>query len=169
MNNKYDLAFILETVYSKLSKEITNAYINNEINEVLLKYGFEVDSSKYNDYFINTSKILVIGDSRINNNDLLITAKKMGIDKDRIELVTEYKKLQHYNFRKLEYNMNYSDILVGPMPHKVKDYENFIATVEKNQEKYPKMIKITSSNELKISKSTLKEALLKTRLYLELN
>lgn len=169
MDNDLDLASILEKVYSKLSKEITNAYMNNELDEVLNKYGFEIEESKSNDYFVNNSKILIIGDSRIGIDDLINTAKKLGISKDKIEAVIEYKELQHYNFGKLEYNMNYSDILVGPIPHKVQEYDNFISTVEKNQEKYPKLIKITAANELKITKSTLKDALIKTRLYSELN
>ena len=64
--------------------------------------------------------------------------------------------------------MSYSDILVGPLPHKVKGIENyssFLAMAEANPEEFPKIIRLEGSNELKITKHSFLDGLLKTRLY----
>ena len=114
-----DLLEILEKIYTKLIKELTDAYHNGNLDEILKKYGLE-DEVEHFYYDANNSKIIVIGDSRINKNEMEIIAKKNGIDPRRIEFVLEFDKITNYNFEKFKYNLSYSDILIGPIPHKVK-------------------------------------------------
>ena len=67
--------------------------------------------------------------------------------------------------------MNYSDVLVGPMPHKVKGiegYSSFLAMVEHCPEEFPKVIRLENANELKITKESFKTGLLETRLYYDI-
>ena len=163
--NNMDLVQVLEKIRQKLTKEVTDAYYNGNLNELLKKYGLE-DEVEHFYYDTNHSKIIVIGDSRIDKNEMEIVAKKNGIDPCRIEFVLEYDKFSNYNFEKFKHNMSYSDILLGPIPHKVKGLDkssSFLAMVRKNPDVFPKVIDIRNSNELKITKTAFLNGLLKTR------
>ena len=167
MDKKIDLAEILEKVYGKISKEITDAYYNDEINYILEKYDLK-DEISYSYYDFNNAKILVIGNSMISKDVMVSIAKKYGIKENRLEFELDYDRLHNYNFGNLKNNMSYSDILVGPLPHKVKGIENyssFLAMAESNPEEFPKIIRLEGSNELKITKQSFLDGLLKTRLY----
>lgn len=167
MDKKTDLAEILEKVYGKISKEITDAYYNDEINYILEKYDLK-DEISYSYYDFNNAKILVIGNSMISKDVMISIAKKYGIKENRLEFELDYDRLHNYNFGNLKNNMSYSDILVGPLPHKVKGIENyssFLAMAEANPEEFPKIIRLEGSNELKITKQSFLDGLLKTRLY----
>ena len=163
----YTLTELLEQIYIKLTREVTNAYYNNEINDIMLKYDLlksEINIEKYD----RDAKILVLGALSCNKNDLLKKAKCLGIRKDQIEFGPDYMQLHNFNYEKLRNNSAYSDILVGPVPHKGKGidgYSSFIAMVESNPEEFPNIIKLDSSNELKITKNTFEKALVKTKLY----
>ena len=78
--NKTSLSEILERVYFKLSKEISEAYYNDSIDELLEKYGMQ-DEIEYNYYDSNNSKILILGDLAVNKDNLL---GKNGRDTDFI-------------------------------------------------------------------------------------
>lgn len=164
MKKKMELADILENIYQKISREITEAYFNDEIDIILEKYGLN-NKISYSYYDRNNAKILVVGDSAIGKDLLLRIAKKFGITEKQIELQLDYEKLTNYNFSKLQNSMTYSDVLVGPIPHKVGGLDNFISKAESNPEEYPKLIKLEGSNEYKITKNTFTKALLETRLY----
>lgn len=164
-----DLVQILNKIYQKLTKEVSSAYYNGNIDELLSKYGIEEVGHFYYNY--NNSKIIVIGESRVNKSDLKYIAKKNGIDPKRIEFELEYEKLTNYNFEKFKYNMSYSDVLIGPIPHKVKGLDasaSFLSMVREHPEDYPKIIELRDANELKISKQSFLNGLLETRLYNEI-
>lgn len=165
-----ELTLILEKVYQKLVKEITEASYENKINEVLKKYELQ-DEIEYPYYDIKNSKILIIGDSLVNKNDLINIARKYGIKENRIEFELDYNKLTNYNFGKLKNSINYSDVLVGPIPHKVEGiegYSSFLAMTDAMPEEYPKIIRLESSNELKITRQSFINGLLNSRLYNDL-
>lgn len=169
MGKKIDLAKILEKVYSKIAKEITDAYYNDEIDFILTKYDLN-DEISYSYYDFNNAKILVIGNSMISKDIMVSIAKKYGIKESRLEFELDYNRLHNYNFKNLRNNMLYSDVLVGPLPHKVKGIENyssFLAMAEANPEEFPKIIRLEGTNELKITKQSFLDGLLKTRLYNE--
>lgn len=165
-----ELTLILEKVYQKLVKEITEASYENKIDEVLKKYELQ-DEIEYPYYDIKNSKILIIGDSLVDKNDLINIARKYGIKENRIEFELDYNKLTNYNFGKLRNSMNYSDVLVGPIPHKVEGiegYSSFLAMTDAMPEEYPKIIRLESSNELKITRQSFINGLLNSRLYNDL-
>lgn len=165
-----DLTIVLEKVYQKLVQEIAKANVENRIDEVLKKYGLQ-DEVEYPYYDIANSKILVVGDSAISKDMLINIARKYGIKENRIEFELDYTKLTNYNFSKLRNSMVYSDVLVGPIPHKVEGIEgfsSFLAMTEATPEEFPKIIKLESSNELKITKNTFINGLLESRLYNDL-
>lgn len=164
----YTLTELLEQIYIKLTREVTNAYYNNEINEIMLKYDLmksEINIEKYD----RDAKILVLGALSCNKDDLLKKAKSLGIRKDQIEFGPDYVQMHNFNYEKLRNNSTYSDILVGPVPHKGKGidgYSSFLAMVQSNPKEFPNIIKLDSSNDLKITKSSFSKALLKSKLYL---
>ena len=107
----------------------------------------------------------------IAKNDMEYIAKHNGIDPKRLEFVIDFSKYTNYDFSKFKYNMLYSDILIGPIPHKVKGLDesaSFLAMVKNNPESFPNVIELRSANELKITKQSFLSGLLKTRLYNEM-
>lgn len=167
---KIDLAELAEKIYQKVLKEVAEASQTNNVSEVLKKYGLE-DEIEYTFYDLNNSKILVVGDSRVSKDDLIAIAKKYGINKNKLEFELDYNKLTNYNFSNLRNSMNYSDVLVGPLPHKVEGiegYSSFLAMVDHCPEEFPKVIRLENANELKITKESFKTGLLETRLYNDL-
>lgn len=170
MDKSFDLLELSEKIYQKVLKEVTIAYSENKINEVLIKYGL-IDEIEYPYYDINNGKILVVGDSRVNKNDLIGIAKQYGLKESRIDFQLDYIKLHNFDFGNLRNSFTYSDVLVGPLPHKVEGidgFSSFLAMVEANPEEFPKITRLESSNELKITKESFKNGLLKTRLYSDL-
>ncbi len=153
-----ELEKIIDEVVDKVTQEIILANRMERLNEVLEKYGISYKEERYVD---RNAKILIIGDSQISESNIRGIAKSFNIDEDLLECELEYKKIKNYNFNKLEYNTNYHCILVGPMPHSVNgksDYSSIIAKMENEKDKYPEVIRVTNSNELKITKSSLKQA-----------
>lgn len=167
---KFDLTELSEKIYQKVLKEVVEASQSNRIDEILKKYGLESEI-EYPYYDINNSKILIVGDSKVSKDDLVGIAKKYGIRENRLEFELDYRRLHNYNFGKLKNSMVYSDILVGPLPHKVagiEGFNSFLSMANSCPEEFPKVIRLETSNELKISKESFKKGLLNTRLYTDL-
>ena len=161
------LSEILERVYAKVAKEISEAYYDDSVDKILKKYGLQ-DEIEYNYYDSNNSKILVLGDLAVNKNDLVGKAKRLGISKDQIEFGPDYVRMHNYNYEQLRNNFTYSDVLVGPIPHKGKNidgYSSFLAMAKDNPSEFPKIIQLESANELKITMHSFEEGIKQTRLY----
>ena len=170
MANSIDLIELSEKIYQKVLREVTEANSENKINEILIKYGLE-DEIEYPYYDINNGRILVVGDSRVSKNDLIGIAKQYGIKESRIDFQLDYTRLHNYDFGNLRNSFTYSDVLVGPLPHKVEGidgFSSFLTMVESNPEEFPMVTRLESSNELKITKESFKNGLLNTRLYKDL-
>lgn len=156
---------IKSRILRKISYEIDNAFDNDCIDEVLNKYGviYEEDAM-----IVNTRqmKILVFGMLAGNVSDYQTVAKKVGIPKNQIKFVSDYDEIKSYNTKRLEYSMEFSDIICGAMPHKIKGIEHtssFIADARNNPEKYPRVLEGVANESLKLSISSFKECLFKTR------
>lgn len=170
MERNIDLIELSERIYQKIIKEVTEASYENRIDEILKKYGLD-NEIQYSYYDINNSKILVVGQSMVDKDIMIAIAKKYGIRENRFEFELDYDKLTNYDFSKLKNSVTYSDVLVGPMPHKVSgigDYSSFLTMTDAEPENYPKIIRLASANELKITKETFRNALINTRLYNDL-
>ena len=93
---------------------------------------------------------------------LKMTAGKLGIDKQRLEFHLGYYEMQTFDYRTLQFPDRYSAILVGPMPHSSAgkhDSSSAICEMEKNQDLYPRVIRMMAGTELKITQSSFKAAL----------
>lgn len=170
MREEVNLLEIQEKIFQKILKEVTEAYYENKLNGVLNKYGLK-DEIEYPYYDINNSKILIVGNSMISKDKLVAIAKKYGINEKFLEFELDYNRLHNYDFSKLKNSINYSDVLVGPIPHKttgIDGFSNFLAMANAQPDKFPKIIRLESSKELKITKESFIKALQSTRLYNDL-
>lgn len=168
-----ELEILIEEITEKITREIIMANRTGNLNEVLKKYGLDESITSDENLLLNMNKakILLIGNTETKVSDLMKAAKYMGIDAEKIEYFLDYEKITNFNFGKLRYSTVYSDILVGPIPHKVKGIEensSLIVMIESNQEEFPKLTKVMSEGELKISKNSFQKALQNTRLYRDL-
>lgn len=157
---------ICESVEERLATELPRIIIAlnraGKLEEWLSMMNMEdiipQERPKYQSY--QTGRIVILGPSSVNESVLIGIAKGLGIDKNRLELYLEYKGTVSYPYSKLQYNPDYSLVLVGPMPHSTigkGEYSSAIAAME-SEEGYPPVIRL-GQNQLKISKSNVKAAL----------
>lgn len=108
-------------------------------------------------------KIIVFGDSHLKATELLGTGKSFGLSKDRFELHLSYEESKTYPFQKLRYNPNYRLILFGPVPHSGEGKEDASSIITNLQQKdgYPKVLCLSDSHKLKITKTSFARAIKK--------
>ena len=112
-------------------------------------------------------KVLVLGSLAGKVKDYQMVAKKMDINPDNVEFVDTYDD-KRYNVARLEYSMEYSDIIYGPNPHKqvgMGNTNSFLAEMKRNPDRYPRVIEAISNDKLKITISGFKSALTSTRFF----
>ena len=95
-------------------------------------------------------------------------AKKMGIPQENIIFISDYDELKHYDTARLEYSTEYSDIIYGPTPHKTTgmgDTSSLLAKIKNEPTRYPRLTVATANGALKLSISSFKDRLTKTRYF----
>ena len=161
----------LEKIIDKFREELTlaNRIGKEELEKFLSKHNISIfnneESFSYCD--LETAQILVVGQLNIKIKDVNGICKSLGIEPDRLVYVP-YDEVTNYPFDNLRYSNRYSDVIFGATPHKgngIGDNSSIITMLENNQERYPKVIRAMDSNGLKLTKTSLKEALMKTRIY----
>jgi hypothetical protein len=163
-NNK-ELISIIDDVTSIISKKIYNSNAQGVLEDYLesidLKHVIE-KTEHYNYVIPNRSKIMILA-YQLNKDILTLEAKKQGFDPKRFDFVEFHTG---FDIRNLEYSQIYTDILIGPIPHKMINLgseTSLIAAIENHPEKYPKLHKLSnSSGELKVTKNAFVETLYKT-------
>lgn len=162
----YELQVLEERLQDYFAKNIVECLCKLNRNEDLetwlelagLDYMIQPENA-YRPY--RTGKIVVVGESMASEDALLAVAKKLGFEKGRFVFYLSYEDLKSKSFKHLQYNPQYSLILVGPTPHKGKamagGYSSIIDSFE-NQDGYPPVIRMGSNN-LKITKTGFSEKL----------
>ena len=164
-----DISIIKSRIFAKIAKEIELAYQNDEINDLLDKYGIILEDERL-PINTRTHRILVVGDLAGKLKDYQMIIKRVGINPENVEFL-DYHQFKMFNARNLEYSNDYSDIIFGPVPHKTTemgDTSSLLALMKKEPLKYPRVIPSvanSTSNQLKLSISSFKECLLKTFYY----
>lgn len=161
------IAKIKQKVIQHINNELDIANDEDRVDEVLEKYGIVFEE---NPIYVDTRtmKILVLGALSGSINDYKNAIKKLGIDPRNIEFEYEYNKLKRLDVSRLENSFEYSDILYGPNPHKqvnIGDNSSLLAMMKNNPEKFPRVIEMCSNNQLKITISNFRDAILKTRYF----
>lgn len=153
---------IEERLPETLIKALINANRKGALEELLSLLCMEdlIKQEERLDTYSN-GKIVVIGDLSAKEKDLLGVAKNLGLSKDRFEFV-DFNSSVRYDFKKLEWNITIAVVLVGAMPHKTagsNDSSSAISYIEKNKDKYPKVVRMSANNALKITKTNFKETI----------
>lgn len=143
----------LEALLVKLNR-------TGELQSLLEMLGIESfsETPKYSTF--KNGKIVIVGESKVSENDLKGIIKELDLDKDRFEFCLDYKEAKTFNYKKMQWNPSYCLVLVGPMPHsgyEKGEYGSVISALE-NEDGYPRVERL-GTNELKITKSSFKIAL----------
>ena len=156
----------LEDVIDAVIEKITYANRTGELEELLEKLNLSNLVSKQSCYEPNRKgKILVIGESEVNENILNGIIKKLGIDKSRFEFCLDYNKAKTFNYKKLQYSPNYSVVIFGPVPHSTtgKHYSSSVIAEMKNNEGYPRLRVLSGNNAIKITKTNFRNTLIELK------
>ncbi len=152
----------LEDLMDELRVRITIANREGTLNQLLKALGMHDLLEPQITSGNKKGKIVILGESKVDEEHLLGTAKKLGLDKSRFEFCLEYDKMQKYNFRKLQNTDIYRVILVGPMPHSTRDKGecgSIISKMESRPDIYPRVIRMDASGQLKITKNCFAEVI----------
>ena len=162
-----EIAEIRAKAHASLNAELDRALKNNTIDIFMEKYCV-VYEDEWAPIEKNRSRILVFGDLAGNKNVFQGVAKTMGIPKDNIEFINDYKELKRINVSKFRNSSSYSDIICGPTPHSqvgMGDVSSLLADMKNNPSIYPRVIEASANSKLKISKTSFETAIRKTRYY----
>jgi len=110
---------------------------------------------------LDKTKILILGSGYMSISIIYGIAKCYGYEKDRIEVHNDYDKNKHFDIRKLQYSTEYKSVFIGPVAHKIVGLGNYDSIIEKIQSEQgypPFQILKAKSGDLKITKTSLKNA-----------
>ena len=153
---------IMEVLPEKITQILSRTNRTGELNELLKLLGLSGllgIENKFETY--KGGKIVVVGGAETKEDTLISIAKSLGIDKNRFEFCLNYENAQKFDFKKMQYAPQYRVILFGPTPHSGHgkgDSRSIIAEIEK-LDGYPRVERLVSGRELKITKSNFKEKL----------
>ena len=168
-----ELSELFDKIYDKLMKELTlaNRTSKEELDKVLEKYGLLTEKEDTNPYIdLRNAKILIVGNLEFKARDIPGLCRSINFDFDRLDFVS-YDDATNYNYENLRFSNKYSDVIFGGTPHMgggIGDSSSIISFLESNSSEFPNVIRAETSNELGISKTSLKNALMRTRVYLEI-
>ena len=165
-----ELDTLINDILNKIQLDLIRGNAQDELDKVLAKYGLSElyeSVSPSCDFYKNNirgTKILVLACELPNVDKWKLTAKKkFNIPQDRIEFQVIKN---NYDYGKLRNTSAYSDIIVGPIPHKgvgIGDNSSFLAEVENHREEYPKVHRMQDGNgTLMISQSAFEKCLANT-------
>ena len=164
------IAKILTKIIAKARYELEIAQENGTVEELMKDYGITLEE-KAMPVNPRISKILVVGKLEASKHEYVMRAKKLNIPEKNIEIESDYRKLHNLNLTKLEYSDTYSDVIFSASPHSMAgmgDASSMISKMEKEPDKYPRVIRAIANSELKLSITSFRNALRATR-YLEVN
>ena len=92
---------------------------------------------------------------------MLGLCKHAGFDKKNIDIYKDYNKLKHFDTTNLLKIMSKKEgIIIGPMPHRMKNCFNLIHDLREKPQDYPPFVEAADKEQhLKVTKNSLKIAL----------
>lgn len=166
--NAEELSLLEANIVERIVNNIRTYNRTGELENYLIRIECDDLITPYNTQFGSNAKIIVIGASMISQDEMCGIAKKMGIHPSHLELHLDYEKNKRFNFDVLRNNVNYSDVIFGPISHKcinIKDNSSAISLITSNPEEYPKLLTATDSHGLKLTKQSFKKCLENTQYY----
>lgn len=167
-----ELEELINDIQIKISEEISLANRNGCLDEVLKKYDYGQEEKYYPYVDVSRGKILLLGYSEVSINDIYGICKGYGIEKKDIDIMTEYDKLPHFQCDNLRCSNKYSDIFIGPLPHKMSGigkHSSLLSMIEEKPDDFGKLYTFNDSGVLKITKESLKKAIINSRKYKDIS
>lgn len=90
----------------------------NDYDSIVEKYDISLDELSTQPYD-RKNKILVVGALSGKKEAYIEVAQSCGIPDKYLDFI-DYEEIKHYGWEKLKYSRMYSDIIFGPVPHRVK-------------------------------------------------
>lgn len=153
---------IMSALPDRITAILSKVNRSGKLEELLELLGMEDLLEQEQDFYsYKEGKIVVVGGANVKEEVLLSIAKSLDLDKSRFEFCLDYKQIQKFDFKKMQYAPQYRLILFGPVPHSgygKGDSGSIIAELEKSPA-YLRVERLTSGNELKIIKSNFRDML----------
>ena len=169
--------------YEHSEKEIDRykTIIRQQLNEIEeLRYSLQEHNIKYDPYkftdfkFRDKADILILGgEGSISLKEAYGILKELGLSHNTDIKWIAYRDMDHFDITTLQNTKNYSDIIVGSVPHSMLNVpeQNLVVHLQNNASVYPKfqiLRKQDTGDLLQITKSNLKEAIKKSNKYKQL-
>ena len=157
----------LQDILIAFEKDAYAANNGGTIFSFLKKHGIPFEEEDEFPYDRQRVRILIAGASMVDMREITKVLKQLGIDPNRVDVVLDYDELQKYRWRALQYSDKYSDVIVGPMGHSAVDKGDYSSIINRMEQEdgWPNVVRATANQEIKISKNSIREALIKTLFY----
>lgn len=160
------ISAIKTAAMSAFRQRLDDAISADSVEDFLELLGIELQNSNpaYSSYNRRT-KIYVLGELSGKKKDYIMAAKKLDISQENLEFY-DYEDMKSFNSEKLRYSQAVSDIICGPVPHKIKgigDANSLLSLIESRPQEYPKIYRASANRSLKLSVNSFKQGLIQTR------
>ncbi|MDU9418815.1 hypothetical protein RCL10_09905 [Staphylococcus lloydii] len=158
-----ELNQFLDDLFDKLKEEAKFYNYQGEFDIFLSRYQLEKNDNYKDNLYNDNAKVLILGvrTGGLKSKDINGIFKKAGL-RDKYKII-EYDDMTNFDVSILENSTQYTDVFIGAVPHKMKgigDTDNPVQTLLEGAEVlYPKIHKLMSGNELKITKTNLINAI----------
>jgi len=106
--------------------------------------------------------LILAGSNVVKVNDIYKAARQCSVEKDQLELHTDYVKNKHFQLETLRGNSRFDGILIGPEAHKVVDLGDYSSVIQKLEceDGFPPFMEIRrKSGRLQVSSTGFKDAM----------
>jgi len=151
-----ELNEFLDDLFDKLKEEAKFYNYQGEFDTFLSRYQFEKNDNYKANLYNDNAKVLILGvrTGGLKSKDINGLFKKAGL-RDKYKII-EYDDMTNFDVSILENSIQYTDVFIGPVPHKMKDIGDTDNPVQKllegSETLYPKTHKLMSGTEIKITK-----------------
>lgn len=158
-----ELNEFLDDLFDRLKNEAKLYNSQSEFDIFLTRYQFQKNDDYKGNLYNDNAKVLILGvrNGGLKSKDISGIFKKAGL-KDKYKII-EYDDMTNFDVSILENSTQYTDIFIGAAPHKMKGIGNTGNPIQKlldgSETLYPKIHKLISGNELKITKTNLMNAI----------
>ncbi|MDT0934665.1 hypothetical protein ACEUW8_06505 [Staphylococcus pseudintermedius] len=158
-----ELNEFLDDLFDKLKEEAKFYNYQGEFDTFLSRYQFEKNDNYKDNLYNDNAKVLILGvrNGGLKSKDINGIFKKAGL-KDKYKII-EYDDMTNFDVSILENSTQYTDVFIGAAPHKMKgigDTDNPVQKLlEGSEGLYPKIHKLMTGKQLKITKTNLMDAI----------
>ena len=157
----------ISDIFIELEKQAREANARGTIFDFLQAHNIPFDEIDECNYNKSSVRLLIAGQSDVKKEHIFGILKKLGIDKNRVDMILDYDELKRFKWNDIQYSSKYSDVVFGACPHSVigkGDYSSVISRME-SEEGWPNPIRASANESLKFSQNSLLNALLETEFY----